>query len=128
MMAGGDPAYQTPAPEPEPEPEPQVHEKVSFNFTSYSADGETEYATGVAETTGETKTFNEQQYVEVEVKENSVPEWVGRKFYIIADAVADGTTKYPLLDAEGNDTNVKVTITPVADAGQGGGEDTDLDG
>ena len=114
--------------EPEPEPEPQVPEKVSFNFTSYSADGETEYATGVAETTGETKTFNEQQYVEVEVKENSIADWVGRKFYIIDDAVADGTTKYPLYDAEGQEAGVLVAITPTpTEAQQGGGTDTSGD-
>ena len=136
MIAGGDPANQTPAPEPEPEPEPQPEpepepqgpEKVSYNFTSFSADGQTEYATGVAETTGEKKTFGGQEYIEVEVKENSIPEWVGRKFYIIATAAADGETKYPLYDAEGNEAGILVTIAPLADVGQGGGEDTDLDG
>ena len=64
----------------------------------------------------------------MEVKENTEAEWVGRKFYIIATAAADGTTKYPLFDAEGNEVNVTVALTPVADVGQGGGEDTDLDG
>ncbi len=103
-------------------------EKVTYNFTSYSADGQTEYATGVAETTGEKKTFGEQEFIEVEVKENSVAEWVGRKFYIIATAAADGETKYPLYDAEGNEAGILVTITPTADIGQGGGENTDLDG
>ena len=108
ITAGGEPADQTPA---EPEPEPQGPEKVSYDFTSYSADGETEYATGVAETTGNTKTFDSKEYVEVEVKENSEAEWVGNKYYIAADAVADGETKYDLYDAEGQAVGVKVTIT-----------------
>ena len=73
------------------------------------------------------KTFGNDEYTEVEVKENTVADWVGRKFYIISTAAADGTTKYPLLDAEGNDVNVTVSLTPAADIGQGGGEDTDLD-
>ena len=115
MTAGGDPANQTPAPEPEPQqPEPQVPEKVSYNFTSYSADGETQYGTGTVETTGEKKTFNGVEYTEAEVKTNTEPEWVGRKFYIISTATADGTTKYPLYDAEGQEAGVLVTITPTA--------------
>ena len=40
--------------------------------------------------------------------------WVGRKFYIIANADADGTTKYDLYDAEGSTIGVKVTITEQA--------------
>jgi len=126
MIAGGDPANQTPA--PEPGNEQQEDEKVSYDFTSYSADGQTEYGTGKVETTGEKKTFGDNEYTEAEVKENTEPEWVGRKFYIISTAVADGTTKYPLYDAEGQEVGVLVTITPTADVGQGGGDDTDLDG
>ena len=48
------------------------------------------------------------------MKENSVEDWVGRKFWIAADVVADGTTKYPLYDAEGNAAGVLVTITEKA--------------
>ena len=48
------------------------------------------------------------------MKENSIAEWVGRKFYIISTATADGTTKYPLYDAEGQEAGVLVTITPTA--------------
>lgn len=62
------------------------------------------------------------------MKENSIADWVGRKFYIIADAVADGTTKYPLYDAEGQEAGVLVTITPTpTEAQQGGGTDTSGD-
>lgn len=42
---------------------------------------------------------------------NSIPEWVGRKFYIAADADADGETLYELYDAEGQPANVKVKVT-----------------
>ena len=65
----------------------------------------------MAEITGNTKTFDSKEYVEVEVKENSEPEWVGNKYYIAADAVADGETKYDLYDAEGQTVGVKITIT-----------------
>ena len=48
------------------------------------------------------------------MKTNTEPEWVGRKFYIISTANADGETKYPLYDAEGQEAGVLVTITPTA--------------
>ena len=88
----------------------------SYAFTSYSADGQTEYGTGVAETTGETKEFSDVEYTEVEVTENSVAEWIGRKFYIISTAEANGETKYDLYDAEGDTVGVKVTITEQAES------------
>ena len=52
--------------------------------------------------------------IEIEVKENSIPEGVGRKFWIAADAAADGTTKHPLYDAEGQPAGVTVTVTAKA--------------
>ena len=107
--SGGIGAGDEPAEQASDEPE-----KVSYNFTSYSADGETEYGNGTVETTGEKKTFNGVEYTEAEVKTNTEPEWVGRKFYIISTATADGTTKYPLYDAEGQEAGVLVTITPTA--------------
>ena len=93
---------------------PEVEAGKQFDFTSYSADGATQYATGVAEQTGEKKQTGDDWFIEVEVKENSVPEWVGQKFWIAADATADGTTKYPLYDAEGNAVGVQVSITAKA--------------
>ena len=86
----------------------------AYEFTSYAPDGETVYGTGVAETTGQTKTFSGTEYAEIEVKENSVEGWAGQKFYIIATATADGTTKYDLYDAEGQTVGVKVSITEQA--------------
>lgn len=115
MTSGDEPEQQgnqQPAPEQEPaEPAENVVENKTYNFISYSEDGETEYAQGTAETTGNTKTFNEAEYVEIEVKTNSEESWVGQKYYIIADANADGETKYDLYDAEGNAIGVKVTVT-----------------
>ena len=137
MTAGGDPADQTPEPQqpeqPGPSEEdqaPEIPQGAAFNFTSYSADGQTEYGTGVAVTTGQAAKFGDDWYAEVEVTANEADaSWVGRKFFIKADAEADGTTKYPLLDAEGQRIEVSVSITEAQpDAGQGGGEDTDLDG
>ena len=93
---------------------PEVEAGKQFDFTSYSADGETEYATGVAEQTGEKKKTGDDWFIEIEVKENSIPEWVGRKFWIAADAAADGTTKHPLYDAEGQPAGVTVTVTAKA--------------
>ena len=109
QRGGGIGAGDEPAEQASDEPE-----KVSYNFTSYSADGQTEYGNGTVETTGEKKTFNGVEYTEAEVKTNTEPEWVGRKFYIISTATADGTTKYPLYDAEGQEAGVLVTITPTA--------------
>lgn len=110
MTPGDEPGEQALEPEPQQPEEPAV-EKKTYNFTSFSADGETEYAQGTAETTGEKKTFGEAEYLEIEVKTNSIPEWVGRKYYIAADGTPDGTTKYDLYDADGNAICVKVTVT-----------------
>lgn len=88
-------------------------EKKTYNFTSYADDGETVYGTGTAETTGETKQFGGADYAEIEVKTNYEPSWVGRKFYILASANADGETLYDLYDAEGNAVGVKVKVAEV---------------
>lgn len=84
---------------------------VAYNFTSFSADGNTQLATGVAKTTGKSLKFNGVKYVEIVVTQNSVEGWAGRKFYIISNASADGTTKYDLYDEKGNTVGVKVAVT-----------------
>lgn len=86
-------------------------ESRSYAFTSYSSDGATEYGTGVAATTGVTETFSGVSYTEVEVTDNSLAGWEGRKFFLISSADADGETKYDLYDANGDAVGVKVTIT-----------------
>lgn len=72
------------------------------------------YATGVATQTGEKKKIGDDWFIEVEVTENSITDWVGRKYWIAADAAADGETKNPLYDAEGNAVGVLVTVTAKA--------------
>ena len=52
------------------------------------------------------------KYNEILVKENSVEGFAGMKFFVVATATADGTTKYALYDGEGHDTGMKVTISP----------------
>ena len=99
---------------PDEDEGPEVEQGKQFDFTSYSADGATQYATGVAEQTGEKKKIGDDWFIEIEVKENSIPEWVGRKFWIAADAATDGTTKNPLYDAEGQPIDVTVTVTAKA--------------
>lgn len=84
---------------------------VAYNFTSFSADGNTQLATGVAKTTGKSLKFDGVKNVEIVVTQNSVEGWVGRKFYVVANASADGTTKYDLHDDKGNAIGVKVAIT-----------------
>lgn len=66
-------------------------EATEYNFVSYGDDkGEKKYATGKVRTTGEYITLNTSEYVEVKVIENSVEEFVGRKFYIISTAEENG--------------------------------------
>ena len=96
---------------PDEDEGPEVEQGKQFDFTSYSADGATQYATGVAEQTGEKKKIGDDWFIEIEVKENSIPEWVGRTYYIIANATANGTTKYDLYDADGQTIGVKVSVT-----------------
>lgn len=66
-------------------------EATEYDFVSYGDEkGEKKYATGKVRTTGEYITLNTSEYVEVEVIENSVEEFVGRKFYIISTAEENG--------------------------------------
>ena len=84
-----------------------------YDFTSYDSNNE-QLATGKAATTGGVKSFSGVKYNEILVKENSVEGFAGMKFFVVATATADGTTKYALYDAQGHDTGMKVTITPVS--------------
>lgn len=84
-----------------------------YNFTSYDSNNE-QLATGKAATTGGVKSFSGVKYNEILVKENSVEGFVGLKFFVVATATADDTTKYALYDAQGHDTGMKVTISAVS--------------
>ncbi len=81
-----------------------------YSFTSYGSDN-AQLATGKVKTAGVMDVFNGTKYNLVEVTENSVDGFVGQKFYVVATATADGTTKYDLYDLTGTATGMKVTIS-----------------
>lgn len=79
---------------------------VIYNFTSYDPTGETEYATGTAKETGE-KADNR---MEIEVLTNSVEGFVGNKYWLTDEAVADGTTLYPLYETSESVDSVGISV------------------
>ena len=64
-----------------------VEEVKTYKFKSYSDEKRTtQYASGTVEVTGETKMLGEVKYAEVKVIENTVKEFVGKKYYVKSDA------------------------------------------
>lgn len=64
-----------------------VEEVKTYKFKSYSDEKRTtQYASGVVEVTGETKMLGEVKYAEVKVTENTVEEFVNKKYYVKSDA------------------------------------------
>ena len=64
-----------------------VEEVKTYKFKSYSDEKRTsQYASGVVEVTGETKMLGEAKYAEVKVTENTVEEFVDKKYYVKSDA------------------------------------------
>lgn len=64
-----------------------VEEVKTYKFKSYSDEKRTsQYASGLVEVTGETKMLGEVKYAEVKVTENTVKEFVGKKYYVKSDA------------------------------------------
>ena len=64
-----------------------VEEVKTYKFKSYSDEKRTsQYASGTVEVTGETKMIDKVKYAEVKVTENSVEEFVGKKYYVKSDA------------------------------------------
>ena len=64
-----------------------VEEVKTYKFKSYSDEKRTsQYASGVVEVTGETKMLGEVKYTEVKVTENTVEEFVDKKYYVKSDA------------------------------------------
>ena len=64
-----------------------VEEVKTYKFKSYSDEKRTtQYASGVVEVTGETKMLGEVKYAEVKVTENTVKEFVNKKYYVKSDA------------------------------------------
>ena len=85
---------------------------VTYSFTSYGdANGETEYATGTVETTGNTS----GNYIEVEVKSNSVDGFVGNKYYIISTAKTDGTIYKLYTDGGRTSADIWVSISSLTE-------------
>lgn len=84
--------------------------RTAYDFTSYEADKTTKIADGVVEITGNTVTIDETPYIEVEVMENDVPEWVGMKFLVQNDA-EPGDTLYKIYNEDGTDTGMWVQIS-----------------
>ena len=98
-----------------------VEEVKTYKFKSYSDEKRTsQYASGVVEVTGETKMLGEVKYAEVKVTENTVKEFVGKKYYVKSDAQCskpvDGEYhvyqlyEYDEVDAELKKVDVWVTI------------------
>ena len=89
--------------------ESAVFVPVTYNFISYgNPEGTVVYGEGTVETTGVTNTYNDIDYTEVIVVTNTVPEWIGRKFYIDSAAVPDAI--YQLLDDSGVEIDVWVKL------------------
>lgn len=81
-----------------------------YAFESYGdAEGTEKYADGTVETTGTTKAFDEVEYTEVVVTENSVPGFTGNRYYIVSTAEV-GDTLYELLNADGTSASIWVKL------------------
>ena len=98
-----------------------VEEVKTYKFKSYSDEKRTsQYASGVVEVTGEAKMLGEVKYAEVKVTENTVEEFVGKKYYVKSDAQCskpvDGEYhvyqlyEYDEVDSELKKVDVWVTI------------------
>ena len=81
-----------------------------YYFDSFGDSSTTQFiASGKVETTGQ----EQGDYIEVKVLENSSvdPSWIGRKFWVVADAKFDGSEAYQLyLDAGTTGTGMYVKI------------------
>lgn len=84
--------------------------RTAYDFTSYEADKTTKIADGVVEITGVKPVINDTTYIEVEVMENDVPEWVGMKFLVQSNA-QPGDEKYKIYNEDGTDTGMWVKIS-----------------
>ena len=98
-----------------------VEEVKTYKFKSYSDEKRTsQYASGIVEVTGETKMLGKVKYAEVKVIENTVKEFVGKKYYVKSDAQCskpvDGEYhvyqlyEYDKVDSELKKVDIWVTI------------------
>ena len=85
----------------------------TYSFTSHSAASEgTQYSTGTATPTGNFKTINGTDCMQIQVLTNpGEATWVGKTFYVPVNASTNGSVRTQLLKADGTPENVWVTIT-----------------
>lgn len=87
----------------------------AYEFKSYAADGETQIGEGVVVATG--NIVNEKQEVLLLKNDPDIAEFApGTKFYSPADTPTDGTL-FPVYNAAGEDTGMKLSITKVRAVG-----------
>lgn len=87
----------------------------AYEFKSYAADGETQIGEGVVVATG--NIVNEKQEVLLLKNDPDIEEFApGTKFYSPADTPTDGTL-FPVYNAAGEDTGMKLSITKVRAVG-----------
>lgn len=90
--------------------EPFVYK--TYSFKSYGASsGGTEYSTGTAAPTGNFKEFDGTEYMQIVVLTNpGEASWVGKTFYVPANAETNGNARTQLHKANGDPVNVWVSI------------------
>lgn len=88
-----------------------VDQYAIYSFVSYSSISGAKWAEGRAQLTGVVS----GDLTQVIVLENTEESFVGQKFFIPSNAEADGETKYPLYNAEKEDTGIQVTILKESD-------------
>ena len=82
-----------------------------YSYQSFNADGSVAYGTGKAQLTG----IISGDYTQVNIIEDTTPEFVGQKFYILTNAVVDGTTLNQLYNADKQPVGIAVKITLYSD-------------
>lgn len=95
-----------------PTTEEPVFTPVVYNFESFDSTGDIKYGEGTVQTTGNVSDGK----TEVEVLTNvstdpNAIDFVGLKFWVNSNALANSNTLYVLYDSEGNNTGIKVKIT-----------------
>ncbi|MBQ9363128.1 MAG: hypothetical protein IJT97_06875, partial [Bacteroidaceae bacterium] len=88
----------------------------TYSFTSYADESKSSpYYTGTARNTGNFKTINvdgtDKICQQIVVLTNGDNSWVGKTFYVSADAESNGDTAYRLYDNNGTAVDVWVTIS-----------------
>lgn len=91
---------------------------VIYTFVSYAdVNKTTQYATGIAKTTGVTAIDNDNHmnFTEIEVIANSIPDFVGRKFLISSNATVNGITTNQLYNNQFEGETLYVTVEQVTE-------------